>query len=784
MTTLIGQEVGGYRIISQVGKGGMATVYKAFQASLDRYVALKVMPPFYAQEDETFLKRFKREAQAVAKLRHPNILIVLDFGEYEGLTYIVMEYVDAGTLTDRLGVPMPLDETASIVDQVASALDYAHGMGVVHRDVKPSNILLPKPDWPLLTDFGLAKIVGGSRLTLTGSIAGTPAYMSPEQGQGEDVDARSDIYSLGIVLYEMTTGFVPFYAETPMAIVVKHIIEPLPLPSSKNPALPEAVERVILKALAKNPEDRYPRVIDLAHALNEAVKGTPTMKRRVPTEPTTVKMMDASAPEMVEAMATGERLADEVGVETFSQPAAMEALPAKTPHLMAKERSFRKSIQDLIQHRPWLKWFIPVGLAAGLICIIGIGITLLLGPRLQDTLHRDVEIVATLTPEEHITAGQQFFDEGDYEAAIGEFQNAIALGIEDPEIHFQLAQAHIELGQEDEALDIIGVALATAPQEVWVHERAGLLYQSMDHHEEAIAQFEHMLELDPEATWILENLAASYRAIGNVDKANQILDQTQEKDKEEDPAYHEELGWEYLHQGNLDEAEAAFNKAVFLDSAFISAWEGLAEVYTLQDNLDDAVDVLEKAIEINPNQACLYEKFGWVYWSFGEYDIAEDYLNTAIEMDPANSTAYITLSNLLRELGDNDQALEILHRAIEKNPARSDAHETLGFLYLELGRFEEAFAAFERTTELDPTNGWAFYGLGKIHRIAGEKDEAIVALDRAIAVSNADPRLLEAIGWEFLEMEKCDQALSLFEEALALDPTIEGPQLGIAACTD
>ena len=236
MTTLIGQEFGGYRIISQVGKGGMATVYKAFQSSLDRYVAVKVMPPFYAQEDDTFLKRFKREARSVAKLRHQNILMVIDFGEHDGLTYIVMEYVDAGTLTDRLGSPMLLNDIATIIDQVAGALDHGHGQGVVHRDVKPSNILLPKPNWPLLTDFGLAKIVGGSQLTITGSIAGTPAYMSPEQGQGEPVDSRSDIYSLGIVLYEMATGRVPYHAETPMAVVVKHIIEPLPLPRSINPS--------------------------------------------------------------------------------------------------------------------------------------------------------------------------------------------------------------------------------------------------------------------------------------------------------------------------------------------------------------------------------------------------------------------------------------------------------------------------------------------------------------------------------------------------------------------
>src|SRR3972149_6227965 len=276
MSDLIGQTLGGYRILSQIGKGGMATVYKAFQPSLDRYVAIKVLPPYYAAQDETFLRRFRQEARAVARLRHPNILIVLEYGEQDGTTYIVMEYVEAGALTERLGKPLALGDVAQVIQQVASALDYAHEQGVIHRDVKPSNILLPKPDWPLLTDFGLAKIVGGTHLTQTGAIFGTPAYMSPEQGRGESLDTRSDIYSLGIVLYEMATGAVPYTAETPMAGVVKHIIEPLPFPRTKKPELPEAVELVILKALAKDPGDRYSRAGEMAQALTEALARAPT----------------------------------------------------------------------------------------------------------------------------------------------------------------------------------------------------------------------------------------------------------------------------------------------------------------------------------------------------------------------------------------------------------------------------------------------------------------------------------------------------------------------------
>ena len=218
MQELIGRTLGEYQIVEQIGQGGMAVVYRAFQPSLERDVAIKILPPYYSQQDSTFIERFKREARAVAKLRHPNILMVISYGEEDNLTYIVMEYVEAGTLKERMDEPLSLLDTNTFISQVASALDYAHGEGVVHRDIKPSNILMPKPDWTLLTDFGLAKIVDNSVLTQSGVSVGTPAYMSPEQGGGDKVDARSDIYSLGVMLYEMVVGVVPYTAETPMAV--------------------------------------------------------------------------------------------------------------------------------------------------------------------------------------------------------------------------------------------------------------------------------------------------------------------------------------------------------------------------------------------------------------------------------------------------------------------------------------------------------------------------------------------------------------------------------------
>ena len=269
---LVGTKLGQYEIVARLGEGGMALVYKAYQESLNRYVAVKVLDPVRAAE-KGFLTRFTHEAQAVASLDHPHILPIYDFGHDQGYTYIVTKYVSTGTLRDRLEKEksLPLEEAARLLSQVASALDHAHQRGIIHRDIKPSNILLDERDDVLLSDFGLARILESTtRLTVTGASLGTPAYVSPEQALGEEVDNRTDVYSLGVVLYEMLTGRTPFPGDT-LAVALKHVQEPPPPPRSLNPALPEAVEQVILQALAKNPDERFATAGALAHALEQAI---------------------------------------------------------------------------------------------------------------------------------------------------------------------------------------------------------------------------------------------------------------------------------------------------------------------------------------------------------------------------------------------------------------------------------------------------------------------------------------------------------------------------------
>jgi Tol biopolymer transport system component/predicted Ser/Thr protein kinase len=286
MSDLIGKTLGPYRILEQIGVGGMATVYRAYQPSMDRDVAIKVLP-HYLSEDKQFAERFQREAHAIAKLEHPHILPVHDYGECDGVTYIAMRYVQAGTLKELMSKGrLSLDEINRLIGQIGSALDYAHSQGVIHRDIKPSNVLIDPQGNTYLTDFGLARMLEASQqLTASGVGLGTPAYMSPEQGQGIKVDHRSDIYSLGVMLYEMATGRVPYEAETPMAVVLKHITEPLPLPRAVAPNVPEVIEKVILRAMAKDPAHRFQSACDLVQALNQAVRKASPPE---PAQPTVV----------------------------------------------------------------------------------------------------------------------------------------------------------------------------------------------------------------------------------------------------------------------------------------------------------------------------------------------------------------------------------------------------------------------------------------------------------------------------------------------------------------
>jgi len=296
----LAKKLGKYEITERLGRGGMAEVYRAFHAALNRYVAIKLLHPFLADDPE-FKERFEREAQNIAQLRHAHIVQVydFDFDDSGESYYMVMELIEGKTLKDILleytdkGEKIDFDLAVRIVRESALALAYAHRDNMIHRDVKPANLMIEERDERVvLTDFGIAKIVTGNQYTASGGMVGTPAYMSPEQGMGESGDERSDLYSLGVIIYQMLTGKLPFDAETPLAVILQHLNEPVPRPRSLNPDIPEWMENIILKLMEKNPEDRFKSAEDLIAALDAGAGGsqvTPPSQASRPydTSPTT-----------------------------------------------------------------------------------------------------------------------------------------------------------------------------------------------------------------------------------------------------------------------------------------------------------------------------------------------------------------------------------------------------------------------------------------------------------------------------------------------------------------
>ena len=456
MTLKLGETVGSYRVVSQLGQGGMATVYKAYHANLDRYVAIKVLHPAF-KEDTTFLARFQREARVLARLDHPNIVPIFDFAEHEGQPYLVMKYVEGQTLKGRLSHgPATPYETLSVVDAVGSALAYAHQQGVLHRDIKPSNVIITGGAQYYLSDFGLARIASAGESTLSqDTMLGTPNYISPEQAQGlTALDQRTDIYSFGVVLYELIVGRVPFSGDTPFSVIHDHIYSPLPLPSAINPGVTEPLERFLLKALAKNRDDRFPDVSAMVAAFHQAggdqLPGAAARHAGVaPADPGGEPNLVANTLAMSSPLVAGPPAAPVVQAPA-NAPASTGTSPAGGAKTVAKPRSSAGR----------LNWQMVGGVAAILVCLALAG--LLLAGRLaresraQGTETAQAELTSVVPPTDlaatvaatapddvsngqatvaadpnsidgHLHLGRAYYMAGQTEAAVVEYDKAAEL---------------------------------------------------------------------------------------------------------------------------------------------------------------------------------------------------------------------------------------------------------------------------------------------------------------------------------------------------------------------
>ncbi len=285
-------KIGRYEIKAELGRGGMATVYRGYDPRFEREVAIKFLPPELIHSDPQFRVRFEREAKIIAQLEHPSIVPVYDVGEENGQPYFVMRYMSGGSLSERIKAGVfRIEDATKILEQIAPGMDEAHSKGIVHRDLKPGNILFTNKNVALISDFGIAKFTQGEAGNMTGSaIIGTPAYMAPEQAGGESVDGRTDIYALGVILYEMVTGKQPYKADTPLAVAIKHMTEPVPRILQANPSLPVWMEKVISTAMAKSPDDRFSTAVEMVETIKAFLRGEDMPATLVRSEKQTQKI--------------------------------------------------------------------------------------------------------------------------------------------------------------------------------------------------------------------------------------------------------------------------------------------------------------------------------------------------------------------------------------------------------------------------------------------------------------------------------------------------------------
>jgi Tfp pilus assembly protein PilF/predicted Ser/Thr protein kinase len=530
---VVGENVGPYRITKQLGVGGMATVWKAYHPALDRYVAIKVLHPSF-KEDPQFTARFQREAKIVAKLTHPHIVPIYDFSEHEGMAYLVMRYIDGRTLKAILREgPLPLDRVMDILEPAGQALAYAHDQGVLHRDIKPSNFILSSEGEVFLTDFGLARMAETGDSTLSRDmLVGTPQYISPEQARGERLDARTDIYSLGVVLFEMLTGKVPYNADTPYAVIHDHIFSPLPLPTEFKPDVPGPVERVVLKALAKDRDDRFENVREMVSALQEALAGEPVAVEAPPL------VADESSEGPVPPAETVEELPPVEAVEELSPPAPSQGRSRRLIAVIA-----------------------VLGILLG-VCVCG-SVSLVALRRAGKAAPAAEATAATVRedPAAHVYLARRYIQQGNVDAAIAEYEAAMDLDPGFVEAYVDLGNLMVREGDFQRGLELFEEALDIEPGHVKAHLSMGDAYLQMGDYDPAAYHYQMVVDLDPEAAGPHGKLGICLVQGGDLELGRSECELALRLDSKV-PEGHFCMGLYFARQGDTEQARQEFEIVV------------------------------------------------------------------------------------------------------------------------------------------------------------------------------------------------------------------------------
>jgi non-specific serine/threonine protein kinase len=747
---MIGTVFSHYKILEKIGEGGMGVVYKAEDTKLLRVVALKFLGEQFAFDEEA-KARFFREARAASALNHQNIITIYEIDEFEGKCFISMEFVEGKSIKGLIGQEaLSVKKSLNIVMQVAEGLKAAHEKGIVHRDLKSDNIMLTPDGKVKIADFGLAELKGAPSLTSQVSIMGTLPYASPEQLQGITIDERTDIFSFGVVLYEMITGRLPFWSEYEQATVYS-ILNEDPEPVTKlNKEIPEELERIIGKTLQKRPKQRYQSMVEILADLRKVGEEyEPGARRKAPTTPSL-------------AVLYFENLGESRGDDYFAAGMTEDIITdlSKIDKIKVLSRS------DVVPYRGKTVSTKEIGRNLNVDYILEGSI------RKADSRLRITAQLTRVSDGFHVWAER--FDRELKD--VFEVQSDVSQNVASA-LKIKLTVSQIQRIEKKPTISI-------KAYDYYLRGRDYYWRLGKEDLEIAIQMYKKALEVDPQYALAYAGLADVYvyKYEAYYDRSVHLLNQAEEASKRalaldyDLPEAHRALGRVYKERKNNHEAISEFKKAIELKPDYLEAYRTLGWIYEEMRNCDEAITYAEKALEIRSSDRESYRLLGIAYFDKKEYHQAEQMFFKAIEVAPDYAQAYYDIGNTYQKQGKFDQAMEMYQKCI-KAGGDPNVYLDMGWIYLFKGDFEKAITSFKKYIEIGGFEFLANYCLGLIFKIQRKEKESKDYYNLCIELSNKlllddpeNPYVHSTLGLAYTSLGEHQKGTQRGEYAVSLDP--------------
>ncbi len=802
-----------YKISEKLGEGGMGVVYKAVDTDLDRTVAIKFLPHHIAADKEN-IERFKTEARAAASLNHPNITTIYSIEKTEepsgeNKVFLVMEYIDGEELKERISEnKISIDDALDISIKISRGLEAAHNKGIVHRDIKSSNIMITEDGAVKIMDFGLAKLGNGGNLTRLGTTLGTISYMSPEQTTGENVDHQTDIWALGVVMYELFTGHLPFRGDYDQAVVYSILNENPRGLKTYNESIPEPVEAIIFKALAKNKEDRYASVTELLNDLEllkevsgkslkemsrqfSFSKGSPAVRKTNPLKSSWIRYAAAAMLLIVITFL----LYDYISRGGASAGAGDSLIPAEK-HIAVlpfnvigsdENKSLAEGLSEIItsklsqleQYKEKL-WIVPVSemqkskVTTPEDAMKEFGINLAVTGSMQKVNDRWQLILNLVDPAQKRQISSRVIDEPLTE--ISTIQDEALL---------KTAEM-LNLPVEDEIQNKLkaGETSDPAANALYIEAKGSLLhFSSTDDMKKTIGLFEKAVASDSNFALAYAGLGEAYLRLYSKTKEISLVDKAKENCLKADALnnnlaqVHITLGILYTETGKYDEANKEFLIAQDIDPSNIDAYQGQATAYNKQGKLDEAESIYKKVIKMKPDYWGGYNRLGVFYYLHGNYKDAARQFEQVIKMTPMNAAAYRNLGAMYYYMDQKADAIVMFKRSLEIQPDYS-VYSNLATLYYYEGLYSDAASTYEKALKLQDTDYsvWGYLA-GAYRQSDADSAKITFALRKAKAlaeqqlkVNPVDPEVLTNIASYCTELNLADSARTIISKVVSLNP--------------